>query len=257
MTVCEFNILFGLMGIAILLFCFRKKKYEIPQLFVSSPQSIDPISIDENKSKLGLSFLQKPFSSHFLFNSLNTLDAYILKEDKESASRFLHQLSKLLRSIIKGVESDSISLSNELKILRLYFDIESKRYPDRFAYKIAIDPFINQDQVKLPTLLLQQFAECKVWEGLSRKIKPSNISIEVIPEKINGIICIMKECENFATSYENEKFKTCQEDQFSKRIYEYNKAYNKAIKLRHSNLLDECNEIIGTNLYIYIPGEVP
>ncbi|TAE31280.1 MAG: sensor protein lytS [Cytophagales bacterium] len=110
--------------------------------------------------------LRSQMNPHFLFNSLNTIEYFVLKGDEENASRYLSSFSRLLRLILNHSNEDTVRLSEELTGLRLYLELEATRFGDEFQYTVEIDSDIDRDDVVLPPLLLQPFVENAIWHGL-------------------------------------------------------------------------------------------
>ncbi|MBK9982017.1 MAG: histidine kinase [Saprospiraceae bacterium] len=130
------------------------------------------IEVLQNKQKAAESRLQSlrlQMNPHFLFNALNSIQQMILANEEMVATKYLSRFSKLLRSILIHSDKESISLKEELDILKLYVELEAVRFKDAFTYEIHCDEDIDTDEVKIPTLLIQPFVENAIWHGLMHK----------------------------------------------------------------------------------------
>lgn len=107
--------------------------------------------------------LRQQLQPHFLFNSLNSINALIGSRPEE-ARKMVQQLSDFLRGTIKKEETQWVTLQEELQYLQLYLDIEKVRFGNRLATEIDIDE--STQQLKLPTLLLQPVVENAIKFGL-------------------------------------------------------------------------------------------
>ena len=96
--------------------------------------------------------LRQQLQPHFLFNSLNSINALIGSRPEE-ARKMVQQLSDFLRGTIKKEDTQWVTLQEELQYLQLYLDIEKVRFGNRLNTEIEIDE--NTKQLKLPALLLQ------------------------------------------------------------------------------------------------------
>ena len=126
----------------------------------------------ENKQKVTESRLQSlrlQMNPHFLFNALNSVQQMILANEEMVATKYLSKFSKLLRAILIHSDKETISLKEEIDILKLYVELESIRFKDSFHYEIICDEEIDADEVKIPTLLVQPFVENAIWHGLMHK----------------------------------------------------------------------------------------
>jgi two-component sensor histidine kinase len=123
-------------------------------------------SYEKRIAEVEMLALRSQMNPHFLFNSLNTIEYFVLKNDEEKASRYLSSFSRLLRLILNHSNEETVSLADELTGLRLYLELEATRFGDEFRYTIEVDADVAQEEVLLPPLLLQPFVENAIWHGL-------------------------------------------------------------------------------------------
>lgn len=133
--------------------------------------------------------LRAQINPHFLFNSLNSINGYILKNDYKMASRYLVKFSQLVRNILNNSSTPYISLSEELNTIELYMKIEGMRFSNQFSYVIDVDPSINPINILIPSLLLQPYVENAIWHGLLHKEGEKQIAIKVRAHSVESI-CI-------------------------------------------------------------------
>lgn len=107
--------------------------------------------------------LRQQLQPHFLFNSLNSINALIGTRPEE-ARKMVQQLSEFLRGTLKKEETQWVSLKEELQYLQLYLDIERVRFGNRLF--TIIDSDDTTGQMKLPALLLQPIVENAIKFGL-------------------------------------------------------------------------------------------
>jgi two-component system LytT family sensor kinase len=107
--------------------------------------------------------LRQQMQPHFLFNSLNSINALIGIRPEE-ARKMVQQLSDFLRGTLKKEETQWVTLREELQYLQLYLDIEKVRFGNRLGTVIETDE--ETRQMKLPSLLLQPIVENAIKFGL-------------------------------------------------------------------------------------------
>jgi two-component system LytT family sensor kinase len=107
--------------------------------------------------------LRQQLQPHFLFNSLNSINALIGSRPDE-ARQMIHQLSDFLRGILRKEENQWVSLVEELQHLQLYLDIEKVRFGHRLSTEIKTDE--NSSQMRIPAMLLQPIVENAIKFGL-------------------------------------------------------------------------------------------
>jgi len=131
--------------------------------------------------------LRAQINPHFLFNTLNSINSFILQQDGETASRYLVKFSKLMRLILSHSTHSYISLTDEFTALNTYIELEGMRFNNNFDYFLNIDNSIDLNKVKIPPMLLQPFVENAIWHGLMHKDGEKVLSIEILPEPNNMI----------------------------------------------------------------------
>ncbi len=126
-----------------------------------------------------LKALRSQMNPHFIFNSLNSINAFIAKNDKVVASDYLVKFAKLMRKTLENSEKKEILLKDDLELLETYLDIESKRLDNKFTFEIKVDKAIDIENTLVPPLLLQPFLENSIWHGIAPKNGAGHIAVDV------------------------------------------------------------------------------
>ena len=121
--------------------------------------------------------LRAQMNPHFIFNSLNSIQKYILKNDHFAASQYLTKFSRLIRLILDHSNQNNILLASEAELLRLYCEMESLRFDQRFEYSIDMGPALQPDTVEIPSMLIQPYVENAIWHGLLHKDSVGRLQI--------------------------------------------------------------------------------
>ncbi|SMC61025.1 sensor histidine kinase [Moheibacter sediminis] len=127
--------------------------------------------------------LRSQMNPHFLFNTLNSINSYIIQNESETASAYLTTFSKLMRNILDNSKHEMISLKKEMQTLKLYLELESARLEHSFDYKFKIDPNIDSEYLQIPPLIIQPFTENAIWHGLRNRTDKG--LLEVIVNEID------------------------------------------------------------------------
>ncbi|MEO6521130.1 MAG: histidine kinase [Mucilaginibacter sp.] len=118
--------------------------------------------------------LRQQLQPHFLFNSLNSINALIgIRPDE--ARKMIHQLSDFLRGTLKKDDQELVPLVDEMAHLQLYLDIEKVRFGHRLITEISCDKKSNE--AILPAMLLQPIVENSIKFGLYDTTEAVTISI--------------------------------------------------------------------------------
>jgi LytS/YehU family sensor histidine kinase len=140
----------------------------------------------ETKRQLGeleMQVLRTQMNPHFIFNSLNSINRFILQSDRLQASEYLTQFSNLVRRILQDSQSKMITMQRELESLELYLSLEALRFDNHFSYSITVDPDLDISTVNVPPLVIQPYTENAVWHGLLHKTEKGILKIEIAPEQ--------------------------------------------------------------------------
>jgi hypothetical protein len=136
----------------------------------------------QQKTELEMQALRAQMNPHFIFNSLNSINRFILQNNKTQASEFLTKFSKLVRLILQNSQASLISLESELESLDLYLELEALRFNYHFDYKISVPKDMDVEVLKVPPLILQPYVENAIWHGLMHKEEKGQLDIIVSEE---------------------------------------------------------------------------
>lgn len=136
--------------------------------------------------------LKAQMNPHFIFNSLNSIQECIVSQKYEDAQNYLSRFSKLLRLVMDYSEKSLIPLDKEIEFLNLYLGLESLRFGDNLRYRIEVDPAIDEEEIMVPSLLIQPFAENAIWHGLLHKSGDRELVIRFVARG-DQIHCIIED----------------------------------------------------------------
>lgn len=106
---------------------------------------------------------------HFVFNSLNALQHFILQKEIPQANNYLVKFSKLIRRILESNMSSTISLEVEVELIHRYLEIENMRFEENISYSIELEENIVPSTIYIPVMMIQPFIENAIWHGLLKK----------------------------------------------------------------------------------------
>ncbi|TXE12788.1 tetratricopeptide repeat protein [Seonamhaeicola algicola] len=131
-----------------------------------------------------LKALRAQMNPHFIFNTLNAINNYVVSNKVDDASNYLTKFSKLMRQTLEVSMYENITIEEDVKLLESYLDIEKKRIPNGFIYEIIIDDSIDKSNVLVPSMIMQPFVENSIWHGISKLNGSGVITIQI--KKINN-----------------------------------------------------------------------
>lgn len=128
--------------------------------------------------------LRAQMNPHFLFNSMNSIQALIVKLEVRKANFYMTTFSKLLRKILEASDEESIALSNELAIIKGYLELEKLRFGDDFNFEIKVDEDVDIEDYFIPSMLIQPFVENSLKHGLLHKLGEKKLEIFLTMEDV-------------------------------------------------------------------------
>jgi ligand-binding sensor domain-containing protein len=140
-------------------------------------------------AEVEMSSLRAQMNPHFMFNSLNSINNFILKNDPDNASGYLTKFSRLMRLILDNSRSEWVLLENELKALELYISLEALRFDHAFDYSIEITKDIDAASIMVPPMIIQPYVENAIWHGLLHRKEPGG-KLDIRTWKNNGTLNI-------------------------------------------------------------------
>ncbi len=136
--------------------------------------------------------LSLQMNPHFIFNTLNSIQNFILKDNTDNAIRYMGKLSQLMRLILSSTRDMYVPIVNEIKVLTHYLDLEKIRFDDTFDYKIELDNSIDGDFVAIPPMVIQPFVENALLHGILHKSDKGFIHISLVLEK-DSVVCTIED----------------------------------------------------------------
>ncbi|MCX6318682.1 MAG: histidine kinase [Bacteroidetes bacterium] len=244
-----------LLGMAIVYIYFRwrlqneKKRNELLSQKAKLEQELQQSLLSSIKSQM---------NPHFLFNALNTIQSYIYTNDKENASQYLGKFSELTRMILDMSNKDIVPLSEEIRALTLYLELEQLRFEEKLVYRLTVDETISTETTCIHSMLIQPYVENAIKHGLLHKkdnwdllldFKQVGQYIQVTVED-NGIGRKRSEELNQLRQRKHQSFST-QANQ--KRLEILNKGLANTIALQITDKQDEQGHAAGTRVVLMIP----
>ncbi len=139
-----------------------------------------------------LSMLKSQLNPHFIFNSLNSINALTILDPK-AAGNMIVNLSTFLRTSLDQSKTSFVNIEEELEAINLYLDIEKIRFGEKLQIESDIKDSVNGSLI--PPMLLQPLVENAVKHGVYESLESIVISIHA--ELTNGQlhISIENSCE--------------------------------------------------------------
>lgn len=153
------------------------------------------LRLEKEKIQLELNFLKAQVNPHFLFNTLNNLYSLIIQKRIEESAETVTGLSSFMRYSLENANKKSIQLSEEIKLLQNYVELEKLRLN---YTKVSFKTNAENIKKSIPPLLFIPLIENAFKYNTDKE--DTNIDIELFVE--NNLVVF-----NIQNSFEENKFK--------------------------------------------------
>ncbi|PCJ67673.1 MAG: hypothetical protein COA58_00625 [Bacteroidetes bacterium] len=207
-----------------------------------------------------LASLRSQMNPHFIFNSLNSVNGFISKNEEIKANRYISDFSKLMRTVLNNSHNPTISLAEEIKSLEIYLSLEHSRFADKFDYEITVNPNINKEDINVPPMLLQPYIENAVWHGLRYKSEKGFLKLDLNHEnnflkvtiEDNGIG--RKQSQELKTNHQRD-YKSTGIANTKERVRLLNKLHKAQYSVHITDLMHD-GKPNGTRVEIMLPTDI-
>jgi tetratricopeptide (TPR) repeat protein len=199
--------------------------------------------------------LRTQMSPHFLFNSLMSIQTFLIEGDVKGASKYLTMLARLMRLILTYSRESYISVEQEIEIINFYLAIEKLRFGDKIEYIIKIDPAIDKPNTLIPPLMIQPALENAIVHGLMPCKKNGNLSVTFKKTNTNIVVFIEDDgigykSANNSSLHNKKSFST---DIINERISLIEKQFGQKIIYNIEEIIDNRVDCPGTRVTFKFP----
>jgi ligand-binding sensor domain-containing protein len=184
-----FKILFSLAFVFTIAFLVNRRFKNLKKKHQKEKKVLE---IQQQLTELERKSLRLQMNPHFIFNSLNSIQSFVISNDPDKAIHYLAKFSKLMRMILQNSRETHIALSEEIKSLNYYMDMEKLRFDDKFDYTIDVDKSVDTEFIGIPPMIIQPYVENSIIHGLINKSDKGKISICFVLID-NYIKCVIKD----------------------------------------------------------------
>jgi len=162
---------------------FYTRRYQKKQAFIQKERDMQYMV-----TELELRAIHSQMNPHLIFNSLNTLVQLIKTRSLEKAEYFTVAFGQLLRNILEKSGGDFIEISQEIKLLENYLNIQKIRFQDAVRYRIECDPALLNERI--PAMLIQPLVENAIIHGLSHTFDGGEVLIRFVRKHHDLLITV-------------------------------------------------------------------
>lgn len=211
----------------------------------------------QKQVELELQALRSQMNPHFIFNSLNSIQYYILQKDPPSAYTYLTKFSTLMRMILHNSRERFISLKAEKEWLELYLELEKLRMDNELEYSVEIEG-TDEESTWIPTMLIQPFAENAIVHGLLPKEEKRKLVIR-FKASGNQLVCtvvdngIGRAQSEILNQSRNRSHQSAGMKITGERLEMLGTEFGSSASMAVKDLMDNAGKPCGTEVTVIIP----
>ncbi|MEK7225706.1 MAG: histidine kinase, partial [Bacteroidota bacterium] len=225
----------GLLTLVALAFFIRQQSLKNKQKILETEQRL-------NRARM---------NPHFFFNALSSLQAFALQEnDGKTLASNLSKFSHIMRETLESTYKEYVTIGQEKDFLNEYLELQKMRFPQKFTYAINIENDIDPDELLIPSMILQPFAENSIEHGFTGINYPGRLSIQFEKTGNDLQIQISDNGKGLSTIAKEESEHISRASQIIKdRIY----LLNLKLKTKASFTIDNNKNEKGVTVLIRLP----
>ncbi len=233
------------------------KKAEIMALQLKESQK--RLALEKQYRDSELKALKAQMNPHFIFNVLNSIQEFIIMNQKELAGDYLATFAELIRSYLHFSNQGYISLADEIETLQKYLELEALRFGDELQYSLDVDEGINSESKHIPTMIIQPYVENAIKHGLFHKQGKKSIGVSFSALNPGVVQCVIEDDgigRKQAKAIEEKKqkaYKSFATEATATRLELFNQMTNNKIGVETVDRVDDKNHPTGTKVILTIP----
>jgi tetratricopeptide (TPR) repeat protein len=202
--------------------------------------------------------LRSQMNPHFIFNSLSSIQNFIVTEKPDKASIYLSKFSRLVRNILDNSLEEFVSLDREISTIENYLELQKVRYAGKFDYRIDVADEIDPETMKIPPMLAQPFIENAIEHGIKHRETPGKINIRFTLKENTLIFEVEDDGVGRQKAREIEIIqdpghRSMATSLTRERLANLNRKLHKKIELEIIDLKNALGEAVGTRVVFGVP----
>jgi hypothetical protein len=208
---------------------------------------------------LKLENLRSQMNPHFVFNALNSIQDYIINNQKNLAGDYLGKFADLMRVYLEQSNRGKITLEEEQNTLQKYLELEKLRFEDSLNYSVDIANNLDAEIISIPTMLVQPYVENALKHGLFHKKNSRTLQVSFSKNSQDIIQCVIEDNgigRKKAKEINQKRPKSHKSfglQATNKRLDLLNYGRTNKIGVNIKDLYDDMNNATGTRVVLTIP----
>jgi tetratricopeptide (TPR) repeat protein len=202
--------------------------------------------------------LRTQMNPHFIFNSLASIQGFLIENEPKKTANYLTKFSKLMRQTLENSREDSIPLSKEIQLLENYLQLQELRFVNKFKWAITVSPEIKPEETHIPPMFAQPFIENSLEHGILHNAVQGMINISFSIEDNKLLLMVTDNggglAQGLLTRAELKKeYKSLATQITQERLSLLRQKYKQSFELAMQELTNEKGHVMGTQVQISLP----
>jgi len=240
-----------------LVYIYLQKKIET--IAKKNNENLEKAKVQEALRNSQLIALKAQMNPHFMFNALNSIQEFIVLNNKRQANFYLGKFADLMRLTLDLSSKEIITLDDELKTLNLYLELEALRFEENFYYTITTQKITDVLSIKIPAMLIQPYIENAVKHGLLHKQGNKKLTVSFLLLNEQTLVCTIE--DNGIGRKRSEEMNSLRKKRYTsfatgatqKRLELLNYGRSNSIAVHFEDLYDAFGNANGTKVSVQIP----
>ncbi len=207
--------------------------------------------------KLEQKALLAQMNPHFIFNSLNSIQSFLVYNENHLAEKYLQMLSQLIRMTLNNSRESEVTIRQEIDVLTKYLELEKMRFKDRFDFEFIISLTHVELQNHIPPMLIQPFVENAIIHGFKGLDIPGRLEVNFKELAGNRLVVIVTDngigYQSKAENGLDSEHKSYGMQITSERLSLFREKYDAEFDFVIEKLTDDAGKPKGTKIMILIP----
>lgn len=237
-------------------------RIRIENLKSKSKMEAEKNAIKQDLAESRLTALRSQMNPHFMFNALNSIQEYIVMNEKKLAEEYLGKFADLMRIYLDQGRTRTISLAEEIRAMKLYLELEQLRFEDSLSATVTIDSALLPDSIFIPSMIVQPYVENALKHGLLHKEGERILKVHFKGSEDGSMIhCIVedngigREKAAEIRKMRNPDHQSFATSSTNRRLQLLNRGQDRPIGVNYEDLKNSAGESDGTLVTITIPVE--
>lgn len=153
-------------------------------------RELEKINYEKRIVETKMEALQSQMNPHFVFNSLNVIQYFVIQNDVENSMTYINNFSKLMRMTLENSSEFKISIAQEIKFLKLYIEVQNIRFNNQVKFKTIISSELDKYKKMIPPMLIQPLLENCFEHAFNDSIVAPKIVLEIKKESNKIVVSV-------------------------------------------------------------------